>query len=78
MGLFGSRKTLEEIFEEGKERYERGEYAQAILLFFKITRKLPAESDYWAGKSFLALFDEKGKESDLKKAKNFLSFAAEK
>lgn len=35
MGLFGKKKTREEILAEGKELYEQGEFGKASLVFMK-------------------------------------------
>lgn len=77
MGVFGKKKPPAEILAEGKALYERGDYGQAVILFLKVGRKENGEGDYWAGRSYLARFDQSGRDGELKAAKRHLSLAAE-
>ena len=75
MGLFGKKKTPEEILAEGLALYEQGEYGKAALVLLKASGKLNGEVDYWLGRSYLGLDAKHGK-SPSKTAKQYLQFAA--
>lgn len=76
MGLFGKKKTPEEILAEGRALYEQGEYGKASLVLLKASGKLHGEVDYWLGRSYLAL-DAKEDKASGKTAKQYLKFAAD-
>lgn len=76
MGLFGKKKTPEEILAEGRALYEQGEYGKAFLILLKASGKLHGDVDYWLGRSYLAMDAKQGKAPG-KTAKQYLKFAAE-
>ena len=45
MGLFGRKKTPEEILAESRARYEQGDYEKAMLKLLKVSGKAEGEGD---------------------------------
>lgn len=76
MGLFGKKKTPEEILAEGRALYEQGKYGNACFVLFKASGKEEGEVDYWLGRCYLAM-DERDGKSPGWSARQFLKFAAE-
>lgn len=61
MGLFGKKKTPEEVLAEGRALYEQGEYLDAALKLLKVNGNLNGEIDYWLGLSYLTYDQKRGK-----------------
>lgn len=77
MGLFGKKKTPEEILSEGRALYDKGDYSKAALVLLKASGKEKGEVDYWIGRCYLALNEKKPGKGNQKLAEQNLRFAAE-
>lgn len=77
MGLFGKKKTPEELLAEGRALYEQGNYSKAAEILLKARGKLNGEVEYWLGRTCLALSEEKPDGTYKKSGEQFLKQAAE-
>ena len=55
MGLFGRKKTPEEILAESRALYEQGDYDKDMLKLLKVSGKAEGEGDYWLARCHLPL-----------------------
>lgn len=75
MGLFGGKRTGEEILEKGRALFDQGKYGKACLTLLKASGELNGEVDYWLGRCYLAVDEKKGNPPSWT-AKNYLKLAA--
>lgn len=60
MGLFGKKKTPEEILAEGRTQFERGDFSRAFLTLHKLANKGEPEASYCIGLYWLREKKDKG------------------
>lgn len=53
MGLFGKKKTPEEILAEGRAQYEKGDSKKAFLTLHGLAGKGEPQACYYVGKIYL-------------------------
>lgn len=61
MGLFGTKKSPEDILAEGKRLYAQGKPDDARFVFLDISGKMRGEGDYWIGRTYLEKNIREGK-----------------
>lgn len=76
MGLFGKKKSPDEILEAGRVLYDQGQYSRAVLIWLKASGKENGKVDYWVARGYLAQYDNKQDRGMEKLGKQFLKMAA--